>query len=93
MIARSLREKFGTFGVKIANLQFDAQRCVLTCTNTVRPETVAARLNLYVEETQPLLDHYGAGGMDVLKSFTGTESDVIYPLVEAHLLKIGIPAL
>jgi len=56
-----------------------------------KPETVAARLNLYVEETQPLLDHYGADGMNLLKSFTGTESDVIYPLVEAHLLEIGIP--
>lgn len=50
---------------------------------------VAARLKLYVDETQPLLDHYG--GMGVLTSFTGTESDVIYPQVEARLLELGIP--
>ena len=29
----------------------------------------------------------------ILKSFTGTESNVIYPMVEEHLLAINIPPL
>jgi len=48
-----------------------------------KPETVVARLDLYNAETKPLIDHYTAKG--VLKNFTGTESDVIYPMIHAHM--------
>ena len=48
-----------------------------------KPETIRARLQLYEDETKPLLDHYDAKGL--LKTFTGTESDVIYPMVADYM--------
>jgi len=57
-----------------------------------KPETVMARLELYNEETKPLLDHYDSKGL--LKTFTGTESDVIYPMVSEYMSSnLGIPKL
>lgn len=48
-----------------------------------QPETVVDRLNLYNSETKPLIDHYDAKG--VLQNFTGTESDIIYPQIQAYM--------
>ena len=48
-----------------------------------KPETVRARLQKYAEVTMPLIGYYSDQG--VLAEFAGTESDVIYPMVKAHL--------
>lgn len=48
-----------------------------------KPETVRARLELYDESTSPLVQYYERNG--VLKSFKGTQSDVIYPEVKEWL--------
>lgn len=48
-----------------------------------KPETVRARLELYDESTSPLVQYYERNG--VLKSFEGTQSDVIYPKVKKWL--------
>lgn len=48
-----------------------------------KPETVRARLELYDESTSPLVQYYERNG--VLKSFHGTQSDVIYPEVKKWL--------
>jgi len=48
-----------------------------------KPETVRARLELYAESTSPLVQYYERN--DVLKSFHGTQSDVIYPEVRKWL--------
>ena len=72
-----------------------------------KPETVQARLKcaaippapsaaltdgrrLYEEETKPLIEHYSQQGL--VENFRGTESDVIYPMIHAHLEKLGISA-
>jgi nucleoside-triphosphate--adenylate kinase len=48
-----------------------------------QPETVRARLQQYDDATSPLVHYYGENG--VLKTFHGTQSDVIYPEVRAWL--------
>ena len=48
-----------------------------------KPETVRARLQLYDESTSPLVEYFENNG--VLKSFKGTQSDVIYPEVKKWL--------
>ncbi|KAL3944226.1 MAG: hypothetical protein SGBAC_001723 [Bacillariaceae sp.] len=48
-----------------------------------QPEKVRARLNLYDEATYPLVEFFEGKG--VLKSFRGTQSDVIYPEVQGWL--------
>ena len=48
-----------------------------------KPETVRARLESYDESTSPLVQYYERNG--VLKSFHGTQSDVIYPEVKKWL--------
>lgn len=48
-----------------------------------KPETVRARLDLYDQSTSPLVQYYEKNG--VLKSFKGTQSDVIYPEVKKWL--------
>jgi len=50
-----------------------------------KPETVRARLEQYDESTSPLVQYYENNG--VLKSFHGTQSDVIYPKVKTWLEK------
>jgi adenylate kinase len=57
-----------------------------------KPETILARLALYEEETRPLIAHYEAKG--VLRTFTGTESDVIYPAIHDYMEnELGLPTL
>eukprot|EP00040_Diaphanoeca_grandis_P009822 m.50320 g.50320 ORF g.50320 m.50320 type:complete len:254 (+) comp21259_c0_seq1:51-812(+) len=57
-----------------------------------KPETIKNRLALYEEATKPLIEHYSAQGK--LKSFKGTESDAIYPLIHAHMENaLKIPAI
>ena len=48
-----------------------------------KPETVQARLELYDQATSPLVEYYERNG--VLKTFRGTQSDVIYPEVKKWL--------
>jgi len=48
-----------------------------------KPETVRARLEQYDKSTSPLVQYYEQNG--VLKSFHGTQSDVIYPKVKNWL--------
>jgi nucleoside-triphosphate--adenylate kinase len=48
-----------------------------------KPESVRTRLEAYDNVTAPLVDYYAQRG--VLKTFTGTMSDVIYPEVKQWL--------
>ncbi|GFH45987.1 nucleoside-triphosphate--adenylate kinase [Chaetoceros tenuissimus] len=48
-----------------------------------KPETVRKRLEAYEQVTAPLVEYYDEKG--VLKTFAGTESDVIYPKVNKWL--------
>ena len=52
-----------------------------------KPETVRKRLAAYDAMTAPLIAFYGE---ETTKTFTGTESDVIYPMVKAHLEAKGV---
>lgn len=45
-----------------------------------KPESVKERLEKYDSVTSPLIDHYQKQGR--IRVFSGTESDVIYPLVK-----------
>ena len=56
----------------------------LTQRDDDKPETVRKRLDTYENITSPLLHFFGDKGM--LKVFSGTESDVIYPEMKAYLL-------
>ena len=47
------------------------------------PDTVAKRLQNYQSLTTPLLDYYDS--LKLLKSFTGTESDKIWPEVNNYI--------
>lgn len=49
------------------------------------PEAVRERLRQYKEQTQPVLEFYRGCGL--LRIFSGTESDKIWPLVERYLLE------
>lgn len=48
-----------------------------------KPEVVRGRLAAYEEVTQPLVQFYSERGL--LKTFSGTQSDVIYPQVRSWL--------
>ncbi len=48
-----------------------------------KPETVRKRLEAYENVTAPLVEYYKEQG--VLETFSGTESDVIYPEVNNWL--------
>ncbi|CAB9508731.1 Adenylate kinase (Fragment) [Seminavis robusta] len=48
-----------------------------------KPESVRKRLDAYDQVTSPLVDYYDQ--KNVLKTFTGTMSDVIYPEVKTWL--------
>ncbi|KAM8872043.1 GTP:AMP phosphotransferase AK3, mitochondrial [Synchiropus picturatus] len=49
------------------------------------PETVSRRLKSYETQTEPVLEYYRSNG--VLETFTGTETNKIWPHVEAFLHK------
>lgn len=53
-----------------------------------KPTTVRKRLEAYDKVTLPLIDYYEKKG--VLKTFSGTMSDKIYPEVKKWLNKIGL---
>uniref|UniRef100_A0A3P8SBM2 Adenylate kinase 3 n=1 Tax=Amphiprion percula TaxID=161767 RepID=A0A3P8SBM2_AMPPE len=48
-----------------------------------KPETVTRRLKSYETQTEPVLEYYRSKG--VLETFTGTETNKIWPHVEAFL--------
>lgn len=50
-----------------------------------RPEVVAERLRQYEKLTAPLVQYYME--MGILKTFTGTESNVIWPRVREFISK------
>lgn len=50
-----------------------------------RPETVRERLQQYEEQTHPVLEYYRGCGL--LRVFSGTKSDEIWPLVKRYLLE------
>ncbi len=52
------------------------------------PETVESRLNVYIEQTAPLIDYYTKKG--VILNFTGTEApaEVLFEQVKASLDKL-----
>ena len=47
------------------------------------PDTVRERLQHYNSQTRPVLDYYEK--LNLLRSFTGTESDVLWPQIETFL--------
>ena len=49
------------------------------------PDTVRERLAQYDTQTRPVLDYYQRKSL--LQSFTGTESDIIWPKVKDYILK------
>ena len=52
---------------------------------------ILERLAKYHELTHPLVEHYGARGL--LTTFAGTESNVIYPEMHAHVTGLGVAPL
>uniref|UniRef100_A0A1A8HN60 GTP:AMP phosphotransferase AK3, mitochondrial n=1 Tax=Nothobranchius korthausae TaxID=1143690 RepID=A0A1A8HN60_9TELE len=48
-----------------------------------RPDTVTRRLKSYETQTEPVLEYYRSKG--VLETFTGTETNKIWPHIEAFL--------
>jgi len=50
-----------------------------------KPEVVKARLDLYEKTTKPLLNYYSTFQSNKVESFSGTESDIIYPQVKKWL--------
>nr|XP_015195521.1 PREDICTED: GTP:AMP phosphotransferase AK3, mitochondrial isoform X2 [Lepisosteus oculatus] len=57
----------------------------LTQRNDDTPETVTKRLKAYETQTQPVLDYYRNKG--ILETFSGTETNKIWPHVHAFLSK------
>jgi len=53
-----------------------------------KPKTVRKRLDAYDKVTSPLIQYYEEKG--VLKTFSGTQSDKIYPDVKEWLSKMGL---
>ncbi|CAB4027296.1 GTP:AMP phosphotransferase AK3, mitochondrial, partial [Paramuricea clavata] len=51
-----------------------------------KPETVDARLNIFQSQMAPVLKFYSE--QEILHTFPGTESDVIYPEVKEFLKKV-----
>lgn len=49
------------------------------------PETVTRRLKAYQTQTEPVLEYYRSKG--ILKTFSGTETNKIWPYVQAFLSK------
>ncbi|XP_026196116.1 GTP:AMP phosphotransferase AK3, mitochondrial [Anabas testudineus] len=47
------------------------------------PETVTRRLNAYKTQTEPVLEYYRSKG--ILETFSGTETNKIWPHIEAFL--------
>ena len=53
-----------------------------------KPETIKARLHAYEQQTRPLIEFYSAQkGSIRFNSFSGTESDIIYPEVKNFFKK------
>ncbi len=47
------------------------------------PDTVMERLKLYESQTKPVIDFFEAKGL--VKTFSGTESDIIWPQVKQYI--------
>ncbi|KAL7847875.1 hypothetical protein AOLI_G00225930 [Acnodon oligacanthus] len=69
---------------KIAGLD-DVTGEPLTQRDDDTPETVTRRLKAYEYQTQPVLEYYRSKG--VLETFTGTETNKIWPHIHAFLSK------
>nr|XP_046160941.1 GTP:AMP phosphotransferase AK3, mitochondrial-like isoform X3 [Oncorhynchus gorbuscha] len=53
------------------------------------PETITRRLRSYENQTQPVLEYYRSKGM--LETFSGTETNKIWPHIQAFLSKKLFP--
>lgn len=53
------------------------------------PETITRRLRSYEKQTQPVLEYYRSKGM--LETFSGTETNKIWPHIQAFLSKKLFP--
>lgn len=53
------------------------------------PETITRRLRSYENQTQPVLEYYRSKGM--LETFSGTETNKIWPHIQAFLSKKTLP--
>jgi adenylate kinase family enzyme len=53
-----------------------------------KAEAVRERLQTYDKQTAPLVSYYADRG--VLAAFSGTESNVIYPMVKAHMASLDL---
>ncbi|KAL0965850.1 hypothetical protein UPYG_G00286570 [Umbra pygmaea] len=69
---------------KIAGLD-DITGEPLTQRDDDTPDTVNRRLKAYENQTQPVLEYYRSKG--VLETFSGTETNKIWPHIQAFLLK------
>jgi adenylate kinase family enzyme len=50
-----------------------------------QPEAMRKRLKIYDDMTEPLIQYYSQQPGEILKTFVGTMSDVIYPHVKRWL--------
>jgi len=50
-----------------------------------KPETVSTRLSAYQRQTQPVLDFYRRIDAELVKSFQGSETNVIWPMIKEFL--------
>lgn len=48
-----------------------------------RPDIVQKRLHLYHQQTKPVINHFNQLGL--LKTYSGTESKVLWPLIESDI--------
>jgi hypothetical protein len=55
-----------------------------------QPETVLKRLTQYHNQTSPIIQHYKRFG--VLETFTGTESNEIYPRMQVRVVCVDVGA-
>ena len=53
------------------------------------PETVLKRLEQYEKQTKPVIDFLDNKGL--VKTFTGTESDVLWPLIKHYIHYVVLP--
>ncbi|XP_035583404.1 GTP:AMP phosphotransferase AK3, mitochondrial-like [Zalophus californianus] len=77
---------------RVYNLEFNPPKAVglddqtgepLVQREDDRPETLTKRLKAYEDQTKPVLEYYRRKG--VLETFSGTETDKIWPYVHAFL--------
>ncbi|XP_071800084.1 GTP:AMP phosphotransferase AK3, mitochondrial-like isoform X2 [Asterias amurensis] len=87
--AKALADEVGVDSVINLKGKDDVTGELLTQRDDDKPETVLARLRAYQNLTSPVTDFYR--DLDLLKEFTGTESDKIWPEVQKYLSTVVPP--